>query len=53
MDKGLTDSLAENAKIASKNFSTICLPMPKNLGFLKKSSLWVSAVRVLMDLNYM
>ena len=40
------DSLAENTPNALKNFSAKCLPKPKSLGFKKKSSLWVSVVRV-------
>ena len=39
------DSLAENTTNASKNFSPICLPKPKNFEFLKISSVWVSVVR--------
>ena len=39
------DSLSENTPNASINFSPICLPKPKSLGYLKKSSLWVSVVR--------
>ena len=38
------DRLAENIPIASKNFSPICLPKANSLGFLKKSSFWVSVV---------
>ena len=39
------NSLAENTPNASKNFGPICLPKPKSFEFLKKSSVWVSAVR--------
>jgi hypothetical protein len=39
---------AENTPNASKHFSPICLPKPKSLKFLKKSSLWVSLVRALL-----
>ena len=31
----------------------ICLPKPKSLGFSKKSSLWVSVVRVLWYVSFM
>ena len=44
------DSLAKNTLNASTNFSPICLPKPKSLGFLKRSSLCVSVVR---DSNYL
>ena len=40
------DSLAENTPNASKSFSPKCLPQPKSSRFLKKSSLWVSVVRL-------
>ena len=43
--KWVADSPAENTPNASKNFSPKCLPKPKSLRFLKKSSLWVSVVR--------
>ena len=39
------DNPAENTSNASKYFSPKCLPKPKSLRFLKKSSLWVSVVR--------
>ena len=39
-------SPAENTPNASKHFSPKCLPKPKSLGFSKKSSLWVSIVRL-------
>ena len=38
-------SPAENTLNPSKHFSPKCLPKPKSLRFLKKSSLWVSVVR--------
>ena len=39
-------TLARNTPNASKNFGPICLPKPKSFEFLKKSSVWVSVVRV-------
>ena len=42
------DKLAENTTNAPKLFGPICLPKPKNLGFSKKSFLWVSVVRGLI-----
>ena len=39
------DSSAENTPNDLKFFGPICLPKPKNLGFSKKNSLWVSVVR--------
>ena len=43
------DSLAQITPNASKNFSPKCLPKPKSLRFLKKSSLWVSVVRAVYN----
>ena len=39
------DKLAKNTLNATKMFCPICLPKPKSLGFLRKSSFWVSVVR--------
>ena len=38
------DKSAENTPNAPKIFGPICLPKPQNLGFSKRSSLWVSIV---------
>ena len=46
MSQNSADSSAKNTPNAPKFISPICLPKPKNFDFLKKSSLWMSVVRL-------